>query len=227
MKRLVIDPGHGGHDPGACGHGLAEADIVLDVSLKLALAMEHLADVFLTRRTDEFLTLSERARKSNDLGSDLFISIHCNCASNKSAKGFELFTSPGETKADPVAKVLYDRWEKDRPLGADSPMRRGNTSGPDKEANFTVLAKTNAPAVLVELGFISNQDEAERMGEAEYQERIVDCLMLGIRQAMGLNHSISPPLPAASPYQIAWNDLGKSGPVTSDFVAGFKAGKST
>ena len=88
MKTLVIDPGHGGHDPGACGHGFAEAEIVLDVSLKLALAMDHLADVFLTRRSDKYLTLSERARKSNQLDADLFVSIHCNSASNTSATGW-------------------------------------------------------------------------------------------------------------------------------------------
>jgi N-acetylmuramoyl-L-alanine amidase len=93
-KRIVLDPGHGGHDPGAVGpKNLYEKDVVLDVALKLKkiLAQDQNLDVFLTRETDVFIPLEQRTAIANSKNADLFISIHANASPRKEAKGIETY----------------------------------------------------------------------------------------------------------------------------------------
>ena len=93
VSRVVIDPGHGGHDPGALGKGLNEADLVLDVALRLEklLAKEPGLEVTLTRRTNIYIPLEERTAIANRLNADLFISIHANASRNTAASGVETY----------------------------------------------------------------------------------------------------------------------------------------
>jgi N-acetylmuramoyl-L-alanine amidase len=93
VSRIVIDPGHGGHDPGGVVRGTTEAAIVLDVALRLEklLAAVPGVEVILTRRTDEFLGLQDRTAIANREGADLFLSIHANANNNKSASGVETY----------------------------------------------------------------------------------------------------------------------------------------
>jgi N-acetylmuramoyl-L-alanine amidase len=93
VSRIVIDPGHGGHDPGAAGRGLTEADLVLDVSLRLEKLLLKLpeTDVILTRRTDEYIPLQERTALANREGADLFLSIHANASGTDQARGIETY----------------------------------------------------------------------------------------------------------------------------------------
>ena len=88
VSRIVIDPGHGGHDPGAKGEGTTEAELVLDVALRLEklLAKVPGVEVILTRRTDEFVPLQERTAIANREGADLFLSIHANASTNTQAR---------------------------------------------------------------------------------------------------------------------------------------------
>lgn len=93
-RRIVIDPGHGGHDPGAVGlRGLYEKDVVLDIALKLKkiLLSNPLNEVFLTRETDVFLPLEERTAIANKKGADLFVSIHANASPRRKTKGVETY----------------------------------------------------------------------------------------------------------------------------------------
>ncbi len=93
-RRIVIDPGHGGHDPGAVGlKGLYEKDVVLDIALKLKeiLLSDPLNEVFLTRETDIFLPLEERTAIANKKSADLFVSIHANASPRRKAKGVETY----------------------------------------------------------------------------------------------------------------------------------------
>jgi N-acetylmuramoyl-L-alanine amidase len=93
-KRIVIDPGHGGHDPGAVGlHGLYEKDVVLDIALKLRdiLSKNPLYEVFLTRETDIYIPLEARTAIANKKNADLFISIHANASPKRKAKGIETY----------------------------------------------------------------------------------------------------------------------------------------
>ena len=93
MSRIVIDAGHGGHDPGAQGKGIAEAELVLDVSLRLEKLLQKIpgVEVILTRRTDEFIPLPERTAIANRVGADLFLSIHANASPNAQARGIETY----------------------------------------------------------------------------------------------------------------------------------------
>jgi N-acetylmuramoyl-L-alanine amidase len=93
VSRIVIDPGHGGHDPGALGRGVTEAELVLDVALRLETLLEKLpnVEVILTRRTDAFVPLEERTAIANREGADLFLSIHANASSNGQARGIETY----------------------------------------------------------------------------------------------------------------------------------------
>jgi N-acetylmuramoyl-L-alanine amidase len=93
VSRIVIDPGHGGHDPGAQGKGVAEAELVLDVALRLEKLLSKVSgvEVILTRRTDEFIPLPERTAIANREGADLFLSIHANASTSGQAHGIETY----------------------------------------------------------------------------------------------------------------------------------------
>jgi len=93
ISRIVIDPGHGGHDPGATGKSVTEAELVLDVALRLEqlLLKQPGVEVILTRRTDEFIPLPERTAIANREGADLFLSIHANASANAQARGVETY----------------------------------------------------------------------------------------------------------------------------------------
>jgi N-acetylmuramoyl-L-alanine amidase len=93
VSRIVIDPGHGGHDPGAKGKGVEEAELVLDVALRVEKLLQKVpgVEVILTRRTDDFIPLQERTAIANREGADLFLSIHANASPNAQARGIETY----------------------------------------------------------------------------------------------------------------------------------------
>ena len=93
VSRIVIDPGHGGHDPGAMGKSITEAELVLDIALRVEALLQKVpgTEVILTRRTDEFVPLQERTAIANREGADLFLSIHANASANPSARGIETY----------------------------------------------------------------------------------------------------------------------------------------
>jgi N-acetylmuramoyl-L-alanine amidase len=93
VGRIVIDAGHGGRDPGAQGPGYTEAELTLDIALRLErlLTKEPGVEVVLTRRTDEYVGLQERTAIANSEGADLFLSIHANASRNRNARGIESY----------------------------------------------------------------------------------------------------------------------------------------
>ena len=107
VSRIVIDPGHGGHDPGAQARGVNEADVTLDVALRLEKLLENEPglEVVLTRRTDVYIPLEERTAIANREGADLFLSIHANTSRNTSARGVETYflSFAGSADAEAVA----------------------------------------------------------------------------------------------------------------------------
>lgn len=107
IRRIVVDPGHGGHDPGAVGpSGIQEKDVVLAIGLKLrALLKEELGlDVVMTRSSDVFIPLEERTAIANKVNADLFLSVHANAAPNRSAAGIETYYL-NLAKTDKVAQL--------------------------------------------------------------------------------------------------------------------------
>lgn len=183
MKRICIDPGHGGKDPGAVGpKGKKEKDIALAVSLKLKKLLESKHKVFLTRSEDIFIALCQRAIMGNAFGADIFLSIHCNAASSPVAQGFEAWTSKGQTKADRYASVIATEWSK-----AFSGVNiRGDWSDGDvdKEAGFCVLRRTAMPAILAELDFISNPKMEVLLSNDAYQDLMANALSHGVAGAV-------------------------------------------
>jgi len=109
VSRVVIDPGHGGHDPGAKTNGLTEAELVLDVALRLEhlLAKQDGFEVVLTRRVDTFVPLEERTAIANREGADLFLSIHANASTNSAARGIETYFL--NLTANPDAEMVAAR----------------------------------------------------------------------------------------------------------------------
>ena len=184
--KLVIDLGHAGRnvDPGAvnAATGLQEADVALFVSKLVEtqlLAAGH--EVKLTRtdweqaETDD---LNVRTSLSNDWGADLFVSIHCNSAVSPNAAGYEVWTSPGDTEGDALATCIYAQ------IAIEFPDRTGRADysdgDPDKESRFYVLVHTNAPACLVEMAFISNDEEAALLSDVAWQTRYARAIARGV-----------------------------------------------
>lgn len=203
MKTLVIDAGHGGKDPGAVGPtGLKEADLALTIAQGIRDQLRGDVKVTLTRDDDRFLELHERAAISNAAGADLFLSIHFN-ASNGKAEGYEVFTTPGQTAADPFASALFHAYKKAFPSWAG---RTDTADGdPDKEASFAVIRRTNAPAVLFECQFIDHPEIEKWLRTPSNIDAITDALTDGILSFLALAPTVKPP--ATTPQDIRWADL--------------------
>jgi N-acetylmuramoyl-L-alanine amidase len=120
VSRIVIDPGHGGHDPGGAVRGTTEAEIVLDVALRLEKLLEKApeVEVILTRRTDEFLPLQERTAIANREGADLFLSIHANANTNTRAGGVETYFLNFATNSSAAAIAARENATSGQAMGA-------------------------------------------------------------------------------------------------------------
>jgi N-acetylmuramoyl-L-alanine amidase len=118
ISRIVIDPGHGGHDPGTQAHGASEAAVVLDIALRLErlLKKEPGLDVVLTRRTDIFVPLEQRTAIANREGADLFLSIHANASRNSSARGIETYFLSFASSPDAEAVAARENATSDRAM---------------------------------------------------------------------------------------------------------------
>lgn len=159
---VMLDPGHGGSDPGAIHFGLRESDQVLKISnlvYDMLLENENIG-VFATRNTDVFVSLEDRANLSNGVV-DLFVSIHMNAFTNPNPHGTETYYLPQQNEyifnitRREVATIFQNNLLAD--LGT---VDRGVRS-----ANFTVLRLTEMPSVLLEIGFLSNPTEAQMLGD--------------------------------------------------------------
>jgi len=161
--KIMLDPGHGGHDSGAVGvDGLRESDTVLGLAHQLAALLTHAGhEVSLTRWGDTFLTLQQRCDVAREANVGLFVSLHCNAADSSQASGFEVWTNPDPDEADELAGRI---WYTLRSTFPDMKGRADFSDGdPDKESKFWVLVHTHCPAVLIEFAFITNRDDAARL----------------------------------------------------------------
>lgn len=175
--KFYIDAGHGGNDVGAVGvGGVHEADINLAVAKHLQVELERNGHaVKMCRTTDIQRSLAERTEEANKWGADYFISIHANWAEDATANGTETFCykfgGNGEKMAVKVQKHL---------LSALSTKDRGI-----KEANFYVLRKSTMPAILIELGFISNKSDCGKLTNSNYQKNCAIAICKGICEYFG------------------------------------------
>lgn len=170
---VVVDPGHGGSDPGAINEPLS----LRESDLNLQLAQDFLRvsdgapyDVRLLREADVSLSLSARTKLANAAGADVVLSFHVNAADSPAAEGFEVWTTRGETPADRLSTLIFTELL----LGTMLVGREDKEDGdPDKEAGFYILRHTKAPAVLIEFGFITNDGDAEALSDPDSREEMV------------------------------------------------------
>jgi len=157
---VVLDPGHGGRDPGAINQRMRvrEADLNLQVGLSLhdILQFNFGYHSQLTRTTDIFLELSQRASIANDGGATHFVSLHFNAVADPSVNGFEIWTCPGQPKSALWADLTLPFLQSAMP----NCPNRGN-----KMDRFTVLKRTRCPALLIEFGFMSNDTFVQKLDE--------------------------------------------------------------
>ena len=221
--RVIIDPGHGGRDPGAPmrSSGLREKDIALQVALKVGDALRGKGvDVFYTRVKDTLIALDDRGRMANQAKGDVFISIHVNAANPgwknpDAARGFETyflaeartedarrveqmenesirFESDGQVQNnDPLSFILSDMMQNEHLREssdlAEIVQKRMNAvhPGPNrgvKQAGFRVLVSAFMPAILVELGFGTNADEAAFMANPSKQRAMAGAIADATRE---------------------------------------------
>ena len=205
---VVIDAGHGGHDPGTSHYGLKEKHLTLDIVRRLRTRLqEDGLTVVMTRETDRFIPLSGRPAIANRLDADLFISVHINANPSPSVSGIEVYyprasevssAAPWPPSVSPeeigipsmtVKQVLWDlvlgrtRSQSRRLASAIChSMHRGlhvHCHG-TRPARFVVLRESWMPAVLVEAGYVTNRAEAERLGNATYRDAVAQSIADGI-----------------------------------------------
>lgn len=215
IQRVVLDPGHGGSDPGALGpNGLREKDVTLDVAHRAAplLARELGISTLLTRDTDVFVPLDERAARANAFNADLFVSIHCNASENAEQRGVMTFVldaskdslaarvaarenASTEAAAAELANALSRVTNTDRLAASEHfalLLQRAASASLGlrydqvrdhgvRRAGFYVLAGAQMPSVLFEGSFISNYEEARRLNQGDYRQRLADAIVNAVR----------------------------------------------
>jgi N-acetylmuramoyl-L-alanine amidase len=170
---VVIDPGHGGSDPGAVGlGGLRETDVVLDVSQKLAQILEQNGlQVVMTRQDERTIDLAPRTQLANRISADLFVSIHANAVGG------------GRTEVNGVETYYYQSGNLLAQYIQNSILQtmRMNNRGV-KQARFYVLRNTQMPAVLVETGFVTGSDDSQILANPDDRTRMAEAIARGILQ---------------------------------------------
>lgn len=183
---IILDAGHGGSDGGTLAEDVLSQNgrridvLEKDINLSVVFYMEELleelgVEVILTRESDETLSLDERVKIANSVEADLFVSIHCNYyEDDASISGLESYFFEGSDSGKSCAEKILEKVES----GGKIETRNA------KESNFYVLKKTNIPAVLVELGYLSNTKECLLLAEKEYQETMAKELVAGILEVL-------------------------------------------
>ena len=193
-KTIFLDPGHGGRDSGAYYYGIAEKDLNLQVSRKLRKRLEELGYTVLTSRDSDvdvdFVT--ERSRMVNKTNADFFISIHFNATGNDTTLNLGIQTYSYEEDADYPSKINQywhnnpDRMSESNRLAADLHSSLLTETGARDagllQATFAVLRETAKPAVLLELGYMDNPEENQRIRSEQYQDKLVEGIIKGIQK---------------------------------------------
>src|SRR5699024_8631120 len=198
--KVFIDPGNGGLDNCSSYYGYKEDALNLQISKKIEskLMLEGI-NVDMSRYDDTYVSLSKRVTKSNDSDADMFISIHLNASLNTKANGIETYYLGEKNKdlANTIHKSLINHTNSnDRGI---------------KIGNFQVLRSNKKPSVLLECGFISNPSESYKLNTKDYQDKLVDAIVDGIKDYLNISNSNILSLKSTknnkSNYAIALNDV--------------------
>lgn len=171
FDRVVIDPGHGGRDNGSKWYGVAEKTLTLDLAKRLEKVLEAKGvPTVLTRTTDVFMELEDRAAVANKTPRTIFVSVHFNAHRDRSIKGIETFYYPGSADGRALAVAIQNE------LGNRIKTRNRGV----KPARMKVLKETKGTAVLVECGFISNRWECQRCASSWFRQVLAEEIAEGI-----------------------------------------------
>jgi len=178
---ILLDPGHGGHDTGAQSISKPRYQ---EKSLNLVTAkfvkeyLEQLGyGVLMTREEDEFISLDRRVQIANDYHATLFVSIHYNSAPSAQAQGVEVFFYPSKEKRRTVKSKRLAQAVLKNVLLETKAKSRGVKPG-----NFLVIRETTMPAILVEGGFVSNEEELQDLKDPTYLKRLAWGIVRGIEE---------------------------------------------
>lgn len=189
---IVIDPGHGGEDPGAVCHGMIEKDITLKLARLVAAELAtYQARVITTRDGDATVSLGARVNLANTEGADYFCSLHINAGGGS---GFESYVHPDASKrTEELRRVIHQEVAKF--CKASGFPDRGM-----KYANYAVLRETKMPSVLLENLFIDNSRDAAALKQEDFLQQLASAIARGLAAALGLPLASSP----------AWDPQGRS-----------------
>lgn len=188
-RHIAIDPGHGGIDDGASGNGVIEKDVNLSISLKLTRILQsHGAQITLTREVDTDYYTKGKGGKRNDLlkrvdimnqsGAELFISIHVNSIRGGSLTGAQVFYG-GRYPSSKILAENIQLYLKEFPPG--------NKRQSKQDMDIIVLNATDIPGVLIETGFLSNKNEAARLLNDDYQQKMAEHIAKAVTYHLAQN----------------------------------------
>lgn len=176
FDKVVIDPGHGGADPGTHSFGLTEKELTLDLAKRLEKVLQSKGlSTELTRRSDVFVELEDRAAKANATPRTIFVSLHFNGHTDRSISGTETLYWPGSDSGRLLASYIQS--ELGRRL-----VTRNRGFKPER---LMVLEATKGTAVLVECGFITNRWESQRSGAEWFRQILAEEIAQGILRYHG------------------------------------------
>jgi N-acetylmuramoyl-L-alanine amidase len=187
-KRIVIDPGHGGSNPGVSVNGVREVDLVWDLARRLegrmvATGMEAL----LTRGRDQCPDEADRAHFANDNGADLFLSLHCDGNRSPLAQGvasFHFGTLHGSTSTIGEALAGFIQ----RELAARTGLR--NCRAHPK--TWDILRLTRCPAVRVEIGYLTNPDDRRKLSDPAFRDVVAEGILVAVKRLYLLGENDQP-----------------------------------
>ena len=189
-KIVYLDAGHGGYDPGASYFGISEKSLTLAIQSRVKAKLESEGyQVVTTRTSDTYVDLTNRSRAVNASESDIFVSIHINASGSSAAQGIETYYYQPYAEYPSCINATYHanptRLSMSDTLANAIQSSLINATGAQnqgvKRQTFAVLRETTAPAVLLELGFLSNPQEAARLNTAAYQETLANAIVAGIK----------------------------------------------
>ena len=190
-KIVYLDAGHGGYDPGASYFGISEKSLTLAIQSRVKAKLEAEGyQVVTTRTSDTYVDLTDRSRAANASESDIFVSIHINASGSSAAQGIETYYYQPYAEYPSRINATYHanptRLSMSDTLANAIQSSLINATGAQnqgvKRQTFAVLRETTAPAVLLELGFLSNPQEAARLNTSAYQETLANAIVAGIKR---------------------------------------------
>ena len=190
-KVVYLDAGHGGYDPGASYFGISEKSLTLAIQSRVKAKLEAEGyQVVTTRTSDTYVDLTDRSRAANASESDIFVSIHINASGSSAAQGIETYYYQPYAEYPSRINATYHanptRLSMSDTLANAIQSSLINATGAQnqgvKRQTFAVLRETTAPAVLLELGFLSNPQEAARLSTSAYQETLANAIVAGIKR---------------------------------------------